>query len=196
MTMTLPSLKLARYGALALSLAIARSAAAQTPTLKVAPSGRATTVVSLTNPADRNAPARKIRIDYGQPHARGRAIVGGVVPFDTIWRTGANEATTLSTDVDLVIGGKRIAKGDYTLYTLPAKNGWQLIVNKQTGQWGTEYNAANDVARIPMRSRERHEALDAFTIWLVPAAGDAPKGDLRMSWGTAELTVDWSVAAQ
>ena len=184
------SFKLARLGVVALSLTLARSAAAQTPTLKVAPSGRATTVVSLSNPANRNAPAQKIRIDYGQPHARGRAIVGGVVPFDTIWRTGANEATTLSTDVDLVIGGKRIAKGDYTLYTLPSKSGWQLIVNKQTGQWGTDYKADQDLVRIPLTVAPLTSPVEQFTFAIDPTPDG---GTIRMLWGDRQLSVPFTV---
>jgi hypothetical protein len=167
--------------------------------VRAQPSGRGRTTVTLTGGA---APAR-ITIDYGQPHARGRAIVGSaVVPFDQVWRTGANEATSLTTDVDLTIGDVAVPKGSYTLYTLPSRNGWKLIVNKNTGQWGTEYLQEHDLARIDLRTRTLREPLDSFSIWLVPdvtrnaqggISGGLPRGVLRLAWGDVELSTGWSV---
>jgi len=162
--------------------------------LRVAPSGRATTAVTLGRPRAQGQPPLRIAIDYGQPHARGREVVGQVVPLDAVWRTGANEATTLTTDVDLVIGGARVPKGSYTLFTLPSARGWKLIINKQTGQWGTEYHAEQDLARVDLRARTLREPLDSFTIWLVPAGGDGAQGTLRLAWGTQELSTGWRVA--
>jgi hypothetical protein len=78
-------------------------------------------------------------IDYGRPSMRGRRIMGGLVPYGRVWRTGANAATTLVTDVDLTSAAVRVPRGTYTLYTLPTAGGWTLIVNRQTGQWGTQY---------------------------------------------------------
>src|SRR5437588_1369523 len=97
-------------------------------------------------------PAR-IAIDYGQPHLRGRNVIGmpGVVPWDSAWRTGANMATQLSTEVDLTIGNTFIPRGVYTLFSLPTRNGWKLIVSKDVMQWGTDYNASRDLARIDLR---------------------------------------------
>ncbi len=141
-------------------------------------------------------------IDYGQPHARGRTIVGNVVPRDAVWRTGANEATSLVTDADLMIGGVAVPKGSYTLYTLPSRNGWKLIVNKNTGQWGTDYLPEHDLARVDLRVRQLREPLDSFSIWLVPdvernpqggITGGLPRGVLRLAWGDVELSTDWSV---
>ena len=82
---------------------------------------------------------------------RGRKIFGGLVPYDQVWRTGANAATSLKTDVDLTIGGANVPAGSYTLYTLPGMNSWKLIINKQTGQWGTEYSEGQDLARVDMK---------------------------------------------
>lgn len=162
--------------------------------LAVAPSGRATTVVSLAVPGVQGATPRTIRIDYGQPHARGRQILGTVVPYDSVWRTGANASTTLTTDVDLQIGTTRIPKGSYSLFTLPSRSGWQLIVSGETGQWGTNYKPGRDVARVPLQARELREPLESFSIWLVPAAGQPARGTLRLAWGTFELSTDWRVA--
>src|ERR671920_1726311 len=82
----------------------------------------------------------KISVTYGRPYAKGRKIAGGLIPYDKVWRTGADEATTLVTDKALMFGGTHVEPGTYTLYTLPSEKGWQLIINKQTGQWGTDYN--------------------------------------------------------
>lgn len=159
--------------------------------LRVQPSTRATVTVNFAAPQGQAGQARSISIDYGQPHARGREIAGKLVPFGQVWRTGANSSTTLKTDVDLVIGGKAVPKGSYSLYTLPTATGADLIVNKNTGQWGTEYVQAQDLVRIPMRLRTLQQPVESFSIWLVPADGGAPRGDLRMAWGTMEWTVGW-----
>jgi hypothetical protein len=141
-------------------------------------------------------------IDYGQPHARGRTVVGNVVPLDAVWRTGANEATSLVTDADLTIGGVAVPKGSYTLYTLPSRAGWKLIINKNTGQWGTDYLPEHDLARVDLRARQLREPLESFSIWLVPEvernaqggiSGGLPRGVLRLAWGDVELSTDWSV---
>ena len=130
-----------------------------------------------------------VSIDYGQPHARGRDVLP-LMPLDTAWRTGANSATGMITDVDLVIGGVKIPKGNYTLFTIRSKSGTKLIVNKQVGQWGTQYDAAQDLARIDMRTRRLAEPLDALQIALAPSATGL-KGVLRIVWGTVALEADW-----
>jgi len=94
--------------------------------------------------------SKTVTIDYSAPSMRGRKIFGTVVPYDRVWRTGANEATTLKTDINLRIGNLGVPAGTYTLYTLPSANGWTLIINKQIGQWGTTYDQTKDLGRIPM----------------------------------------------
>lgn len=94
--------------------------------------------------------SKTVTIDYGAPSMKGRKIFGGLVPYDHWWRTGANEATTLKTDINLRIGNLGVPAGTYTLYTLPSENGWTLIVNKQTGQWGTKYDETQDLGRVKM----------------------------------------------
>jgi hypothetical protein len=169
--------------------------------LRAAPSTRARSTVELRRRTGDRTPVRII-IDYGQPHARGRAIVGQVVPFDTPWRTGANEATSLVTDADITIGGVVVPKGSYTLYTLPSRSGWKLIINKNTGQWGTDYLPEHDLARVDLRTRQLREPLDSFSIWLVPdvernaegaIADGMSRGVLRLAWGDVELSTDWSL---
>jgi hypothetical protein len=141
-----------------------------------------------------------IRIEYGQPHARGRAVMGAsLVPMDTVWRFGANLATHLTTDVDLEIGGARVPRGVYTLFALPSAGGWQLIVNRQTGQWGTDHDPSQDLVRVPLAGRALGEPLESFTIWLVPdatPAGQPPepaRGVLRFAWERLELRTTWRV---
>jgi hypothetical protein len=116
------------------------------------------------------------------------------VPFDSVWRTGANEATSFETDVDLSIGGQPVPKGKYTLYSLPTRRGWTLIINKNTGQWGTEYDAQHDLVRVPLRVRQLRDPVESLHIALVPASATAPAtGQLRIVWGTADLSTDWAV---
>lgn len=135
----------------------------------------------------------EIRIEYGQPHARGRRVMGVVVPFDTVWRTGANLATTLTTDVDLVIGDAQVPRGVYTLFTLPSQDGWTLIVNRQTGQWGTDYDPSQDLVRIDLRARTLSEPAESLSWFLVPARDRSPRGVLKIVWGDTELSADWRV---
>ena len=92
----------------------------------------------------------EMTVDYNSPAVRGRAIWGAVVPFGEVWRTGANAATTLKTSSNLQIGTLAVPAGTYTLYSLPTADGWTLIVNKQTGRWGTKYDKAQDLGRVPM----------------------------------------------
>lgn len=144
-------------------------------------------------------PAR-IAIDYGQPHLRGRSVIGmpGVVPWDSVWRTGANMSTQLTTEVDLTLGNTFIPRGIYSLFSLPTRNGWKLVVSKQVLQWGTDYDPTQDFARIDLRSRSLSEPLETLTFWLVPAIENPPSttlphGVLKFAWGTTELSTDWRV---
>jgi hypothetical protein len=121
---------------------------------------------------------------------RGRKIVGSLVPYDHVWRTGADAATTLSTSKDLVIGGAAVPTGKVTLYTLPAEAGWKLIINKQTGQWGTEYDQAQDLARVDLTRKALSAPVDQLTIAIEPAGSG---GVLKISWETTELTVPFTV---
>ena len=176
------------------ALAFAGVAGAQQPTLQAAPSTRATVVVSLTPPrgAQGLTPGR-IAIDYGQPHLRGRALAT-LAPNGTVWRLGANQATGLETDVDLVIGGLNVPRGKYTLFALPTAAGWKLIINRNTGQWGTAYAAEHDLGRVDLRKRTLASPVEAFSMWLVPSGQPGvPRGELRFAWGDAELSTDWAL---
>lgn len=126
-----------------------------------------------------------VLVDYGRPSRRGRQIFGGLVPFGQVWRTGANSATTLVLGGSTDLGGTPLAAGTYTLYSLPTPEGWTLIVNGQTGQWGTEYAEGRDVTRIPM-TVSRIEPVDTFRIEVV---GGESEGRLTFAWDTLQGTV-------
>ncbi len=113
--------------------------------------------------------------------------MGGLVPYGQVWRTGANNATTLVTPVALNIGGTDVAAGKYTLWTLPSEGTWKLIVNKQTGQWGTEYDQSQDLARIDMKKGKTAQPVEQFTIsWDKKGEGSA---DLVLEWETTRVWV-------
>jgi hypothetical protein len=129
-------------------------------------------------------------VDYGRPAARGRAVFGRGVLGDTLWRTGANAATQFRTDVDLEVGGQRVPAGTYTLWTHYDSGAAQLVINSQTGQWGTQYDRRRDLFRVPMRVRaEEGEPVELFTIAVVPS-GDGGAGTLEFRWDRTVLAVD------
>jgi hypothetical protein len=137
--------------------------------------------------ADVTLKGQSITIAYSRPSMRGRKIMGGLVPYGEVWRTGANEATMLSTPVDLNIGGTIVPAGKYTLWTLPAEGTWKLIINKQTGQWGTEYHQDQDLARVDMQKSKTSQPVEEFTIsWKKKGADSA---DLVMEWETTRVSV-------
>ncbi len=117
---------------------------------------------------------------------RGRVLFGETVPWGEVWRTGANEATHFHTDKDLVIGGTPVPAGTYTLWTIPRPEGWTLIINKQTGQWGTIYDPAQDLARLEMRDEAPATREEQFTISLEPKEAGAV---LRLRWDDREAWV-------
>ena len=129
---------------------------------------------------------KKITIDYSRPSMRGRKIMGGVVPYGEVWRTGANEATTLTTEADLDIGGTTVPAGKYTLYTLPSEGTWKLIINKQTGQWGTQYDQSQDLARIDLKKSSLNQPVEQFTISFKKKNDST--ADLVLQWENTELS--------
>ena len=135
-----------------------------------------------TRPSAATVDGAKVSITYGRPYMRGRKIVGGLVPYGRVWRTGADESTTLTTDAPLVIGGAAVPAGKVSLYTLPGPQGWKLIINKQTGQWGTEYNEAQDLARVDMATKALTAPVDQFTIKI-------EGGQIKLAWELTEVSV-------
>jgi hypothetical protein len=130
---------------------------------------------------------KKITINYSRPSAKGRKIYGGLVPYGEVWRTGANEATTFVTEKDINVGGTKVPAGAYTLYSLPSESDWKLIISKQTGQWGTEYDQGQDRARINMKGEALSAPVEQFTISFEPARGNATV--LRLDWENTRASV-------
>lgn len=179
------------------------------PRPNVAPSGRVTTSVAFdgrvlkgresdwgwfTGTPAHSGPSRMI-IDYGQPHARGRVVFGELVPYDEVWRLGANWATTLILDVPMRIGDLALPRGEYTLFLLPRRGDGDLIVSAETRQWGTDYDAKRDFGRTKVRRRTLPESVESLTITLQPVFpqpdGAVPSGTLRIAWGLAEYSTEW-----
>lgn len=129
-----------------------------------------------------------ILVEYNRPSKRGRVIFGDLVPYDQVWRTGADAATHFTTSRNIRLGTAVIKAGTYTLWTIPGRGSATLIVNGQTGQWGTEYDQRKDVIRIPLEVREVDQPVERFTISIVPAA--AGGSELRLNWDRME----WSVS--
>ena len=127
-----------------------------------------------------------LTVDYGRPLARGRVLLGNIIPFDYVWRTGANAATQFTTSTPIVLAGLRVPAGMYTLWTVPRTHGADLIVNKQTGQWGTDYDSTHDLGVTPMKSETLSTPVEQFTITIAPA--NASHGTLAMAWGPFRWT--------
>jgi hypothetical protein len=125
-------------------------------------------------------------VDYGRPLLRGRTLLGDVIPFDYVWRTGANAATQFTTSTPIRLAGMQVPAATYTLFTAPHKNGVDLIVNKQTGEWGTEYNPALNLGRARMISEAAKVPVEQFTISII--SSDNRHGTLVFEWGSFRWT--------
>lgn len=129
-------------------------------------------------------------IDYGRPSKRGRVVFGGIVPWGDVWRTGANAATQFSTDKPVMLGGTVVPAGKYTLWTVPTQNGWTLIVNGETGQWGTAHKAERDLYKVPMTVSTKGDVTEKFFIHI---ADDGGKGQWHFVWDQTVAAVDFAV---
>lgn len=132
----------------------------------------------------------EILVDYSRPAKRGRVVFGGLVPYGEVWRTGANAAAHLVTDRPLRIGEERLPAGTYTLFTIPERDRWTLIVNRETGQAGTEHDEALDLFRVPMEVVPLDPPEERFTI-AVEEEGEG--GTLRFLWDRTEARVPFRV---
>jgi hypothetical protein len=132
-----------------------------------------------------------ISITYGRPYLKGRTMGKEVDPYPgKEWRTGADEATTLTTDKPLKFGTLSVPAGTHTLYTIPTESGWQLIVSKKTGQWGIPYPAGQDLGRAPMTVGKTAAPVEQLTF----AIDDTPAGGtLRVEWGTTSARIPFTV---
>jgi hypothetical protein len=150
--------------------------------------------VGMLSPRDtvrvESAGGAALMIDYSRPAKRGRAVYGGIVPYGEVWRTGANAATQFRTDKALEFGGTVVPAGFYTLWTLPTATGWKLIVNSETGQWGTAHKAEKDLYTIDMKVATLPQVVERFTISVEP---NATGGVLNLDWDTTRASIAFTV---
>jgi len=166
-------------GCLTLGFMAARGSAQADKAARPSPAAKATCTL---------ADGKTITVDYSSPRAKGRKIYGGLVPYGEVWRTGANEATTFVTTADLMVGGTHVPAGSYTVFTIPNKDKWTLVISKKTGEWGTNYpGPENDLARIEMKASALPAAAENFTIAFDKTSGGCA---LRMDWETTRASVD------
>jgi hypothetical protein len=140
----------------------------------------------------------RVTVTYGRPYTKDpktgepRKIWGGLVPYGKVWRTGADEATTLTTQKPLVFGDTTVPAGAYTLYTLPQEDGSaKLIVNKQLGQWGTQYDQAQDLARIDLKKDALEKTADQLAIAV--AKNSSGGGSLKIMWEDTQYSAAFTV---
>ena len=166
-------------GGLTLGLMAALGSAQTEKAARPSPAAKASCVL---------ADAKTITVDYSSPRAKGRKIYGGLVPYGEIWRTGANEATTFVTTADVMVGGTHVPAGSYTIFTIPNKDKWTLVISKKTGEWGTDYpGPSNDLARIEMKASALPAAVENFAIAFDKSSGGCT---LRMDWETTRASLD------
>lgn len=132
--------------------------------------------------------SKTIKTDYSSPRMKGRKIFGDLVPYGKVWRTGANEATTFVSSSEVMVGGKAVPAGSYTLFTVPNADKWTLIINKKTGEWGIPYKYESDeLARVDMKVSKLPSPMENFTISYEKSGNGCT---LQMDWETTRASVD------
>jgi hypothetical protein len=164
-----------------ITLTIATAAAAQQLNLpRVSPKGSVMQTVGTTD----------ITITYNRPGVKGRTIWGGLVPYDQVWRTGANEATVFQVSDDVLVNGQKLAKGSYSLHTIPGRDQWTVIFNKTANQWGSySYDQAHDALRVTVKP-ERAEFREWMGFEIPEMTTDTAKVVLRWENVAVPFTVD------
>jgi hypothetical protein len=133
---------------------------------------------------------KTIKTDYSSPRVKGRKIFGGLVPYGQVWRTGANDATTLVTDTNLNLGGKDIPAGSYTIFTIPNADKWTLIISKKMGEWGIPYpGEGEDFVRVDMRVSQLPSPVENFTVGFDQTGSTCA---MHVDWETTRAGVDIS----
>ncbi len=129
-----------------------------------------------------------IKVAYCQPKKKGREIFGKLVPYSQVWRTGANASTTITFAQDTQVGNKKVPKGEYSLFTIPEKDKWTIIINKTVGDWGAfSYKEANDLMRVEVPATTTNTVVEMFTISFQKAG----KGvDMWLKWDKTAVAVN------
>jgi hypothetical protein len=134
------------------------------------------------------ADGKTISVNYSSPRMRGRKIFGDLVPFEEVWRAGADDATAFFSNVDLVVGGRNIPAGRYTLFALPTQAKWTLIVSKKIGEWGIPYpGEQSDFARVEMKVSKLSSPLENFTISFDQTGTSCT---MKLDWETTRASID------
>jgi hypothetical protein len=136
--------------------------------------------------AEINQNGIQVKVDYCQPYKKGRKIFGGLVPYGEVWRTGANEATVITFDQNVTVAGQPLDEGEYSLWTIPSEGNWIVIFNRETGQWGTNYDQTKDILRVPVVARKRNAVAEQFYISFAPQSGGS---DMLLAWDQTEAVV-------
>ena len=125
-----------------------------------------------------------VELIYSRPGMKGRKIFGDLVPYGKVWRTGANQATRIKFADDVTIGGQAIKAGEYALFTIPNEKEWDIIINKGSANWGTDYKQADDIARVKVKSMKLEQPVESFTMQFA-----------NVKSNTAELHIMWDKTA-
>lgn len=136
---------------------------------------------------------KKITVDYYAPSMHGRKVMGGLVPFGEVWATGANFATAITSEAPLEIGSLKLAKGSYSIWTIPGEKDWTLILNKQTGQSHLYHDEARDIGRAKMNVKWLATPVETFRIELRPEGANSNKGTLALIWENTEASIPFTV---
>jgi DUF2911 family protein len=133
------------------------------------------------------ADGKTITVDYSSPKMKGRKIFGELVPYGKVWRAGANEATTFVTNTDLIVGGKAVSAGSYTIFTIPQEDKWTLVISKKTGEWGDPYpGEGDDFARVEMKGSKLPSSVENFTIAFDYVGGTCT---MHLDWETTRASI-------
>jgi Protein of unknown function (DUF2911) len=128
----------------------------------------------------------EITVEYCRPYKKNREIFGGLVPYNKVWRTGANEATIIRINKNVIFAGKTLKAGVYTLWSIPSPTDWQIVINGEVGQWGTEYNEKRDILRVPVHSTKLKVPLEMLIIDFT----DTEKGtEMLIKWDDTLVNV-------
>jgi len=187
---------------LAAAVAVAATLVFSTPAMAQAAKKKNRQRISPHETVTATVDGNEIKLVYGRPYTKKpgttevRKIWGGLVPFGKVWRTGADEATLLTTKEPIEIGGTSLAAGTYSLFTVPAEDGTaKLVINKKTGQWGIPYDEAkekaNELARVDLKKTTLDKTVDQFTMAIEPQTGGG--GELKMMWETTEYSIPFTV---
>jgi len=132
-----------------------------------------------------------IKVEYYAPSMHGRKVMGGLVPYGVVWCTGANWATKITTEAPLDLGGLKLPKGSYSIWTLPNEKEWTLIINSETGQFHLDYDKTKDFGRTKMNLKTLPSPVETFKIQVLPSGGNT--GTLALSWENTEVSVPITV---